>query len=86
MLGRIIPRQGTKARLSHSFSSASRVAFPSKAEGERGEQREGDWSAPKDPTWPVWKNIIGKQFEKPLRPCNWLGGKVVELISLSVRK
>ncbi|KAI9444908.1 eukaryotic mitochondrial regulator protein-domain-containing protein [Lactarius indigo] len=44
--------------------------------GEGEEQTDGDWSTPKDPTWSVWKKTVGKQFEKPHRPCNWLGGKV----------
>ncbi|KAI0281700.1 eukaryotic mitochondrial regulator protein-domain-containing protein [Russula aff. rugulosa BPL654] len=40
------------------------------------EKGEGDSSFPSDPLWGVWKKTIGKQFEKPHRPCNWLGGKV----------
>jgi hypothetical protein len=47
--------------------------------GEGKEKDEGEWSVPKDPTWAAWKKTIGKQFEKPHRPCNWLGGKVVSL-------
>ncbi|KAI0257245.1 eukaryotic mitochondrial regulator protein-domain-containing protein [Lactifluus subvellereus] len=71
-----IPRRCTKIRLFRPISSTSPVTFPTQAEGEGEEQGDGDWSAPKDPTWAVWKRTIGKQFEKPHRPCNWLGGKV----------
>ena len=76
-----IPRQCTKVRLLCPFSSTSPVAFPTQAEGKDEEKGDGDWSAPKDPTWAVWKDTDGKPFEKPHRPCNWLGGKVVECTS-----
>ncbi len=65
-----------------SFSSNPRLSFPAQREGEAEEQTDGDWSSPKDPTWSVWKKTVGKQFEKPHRPCNWLGGKVVEFVSV----
>jgi len=73
-----LPRQCTRFKVLRSFSSTSPVASKSfaRTEGESNEQSENDWSAPKDPTLAVWKETIGKQFEKPKRPCNWLGGKV----------
>ncbi|KAI0308109.1 eukaryotic mitochondrial regulator protein-domain-containing protein [Multifurca ochricompacta] len=67
---RLLPR-----RL-YPFSSTSRATSSSSRESQGKEQRDGDWSAPNDPTWGVWKKTIGKQFDKPHRPCNWLGGKV----------
>lgn len=77
-----LPRRCTRSKTLRSFSTSSVTSFPrAKREGE--EQRKGEWSASKDPTWAVWKKTIGKQFEKP-RPCNWLGGKVVESISICV--
>ena len=57
-----------------SFSSSPHL----RGEAKSGEQTEGEFSTPKDPSFPAWKNTVGKQFEKPHRPCNWLGGKVVE--------
>ncbi|KAF8273040.1 eukaryotic mitochondrial regulator protein-domain-containing protein [Lactarius quietus] len=59
-----------------TFSSSPHRSFPAKGGAEGEEKADGDGSAPKDPTWSVWKRTIGKQFEKPHRPCNWLGGKV----------
>ena len=72
-------RQSTRPKVLRSFSSTSRVNSPA---GEGSENGEGDWSAPKDPTWADWKKTIGKQYEKPDRPCNWLGGNVVESVSV----
>jgi hypothetical protein len=63
-----------------SFSSSSHLSFPAQGEAEGEEQTDGDWSVPKDPELSVWKKTVGKQFEKPHRPCNWLGGKVVEFV------
>jgi len=51
------------------------VDFPA-IRGKGEEQGEGERSVPRDPQWGVWKKTIGKQFENPHRPCNWLGGKV----------
>jgi hypothetical protein len=76
----------SKVTISKSFSSISRLAFPARAEGEQKGKENAGWSAPKDPTMAVWKNTIGKQFEKPHRPCNWLGDKVVEFLSVCVPK
>jgi hypothetical protein len=67
-----------------SFSSSPRPSFPAQGEAERKEKTDGDWSAPKDPTLAVWRQTAGKQFEKPHRPCNWLGGKVVEFVPVCV--
>ena len=75
-----LPRQCTRFKVLRSFSSKPFA----RTEGESDEQSEDDWSAPKDPTLAVWKETIGKQFEKPKRPCNWLGGKVVEFVSVCV--
>ena len=81
-------RQCARPKILRSFSSTSRVDFPAETgregeeKGEGKENGEGDRSVPKDPSWGVWKNTIGKQFEKPHRPCNWLGGKVVEFVSV----
>lgn len=88
MLGRChlpspLARQCTRLKPLRFPYSTSRVA-PATTETEDGEQGKGDWSAPKDPTWAVWKETIGKQFEKPHRPRNWLGGKVVEFVSVCV--
>src|ERR1700742_3932020 len=80
-----LPRQCTRFKILRTFSSTSSVASPAQTEGEGEEQGEGDWSAPKDPTWAVWKQSIGKQFEKPQRPCNWLGDKVVESVSVCIK-
>ncbi len=73
-------RQSARLDILRYFSSTSRVDLPAQKEREGEEQSEGDRSVPKDPSWAVWKNTIGKKFEKPLRPCNWLGGKVVEFV------
>jgi hypothetical protein len=70
-------RQCARPKILRSFSSTSREVFPAETEGKDEEQSEGDRS---DPLWGVWKKTIGKQFEKPNRPCNWLGGKVVEFV------
>jgi hypothetical protein len=79
-------RQCARPKILRSFSSTSRVDFPAQTRGESEEkgkgEGEGDWSVPTDPLWGVWKKTIGKQFEKPHRPCNWLGGKVVEFVSV----
>lgn len=75
-------RQCARPKILRSFSSTSRVDFPAQTRGEGEEQGEGDRSVPRDPLWGVWKKTIGKQFEKPHRPCNWLGGKVVEFVSV----
>jgi hypothetical protein len=75
-------RQCARPKVLRSFSSTSRVDLPTQTEGGGEEKGEGEWSAPKDPTWAVWKKTIGKQFEEPRRPCNWLGGKVVEFVSV----
>ena len=81
MLGhRHLLRQCARPKVLRSFSSTSRVDPPAKTEGEGEEKGEGEWSVPKDPTWAEWKKTIGKQFEEPRRPCNWLGGKVVEFV------
>ena len=81
-----LPRQCSRVKVLRSFTSTSRVAFRPVTEGEGKEQREGNSgrSAPKDPTFAVWKETIGKQYEKPHRPCNWLGGKVVEFVSVCI--
>ncbi|KAH9997766.1 eukaryotic mitochondrial regulator protein-domain-containing protein [Russula compacta] len=81
MLGRChlpssFPRQCTRLKPLRLSYSTSRVAPSATTERKDGEQGGGDWSAPRDPTWAVWKETIGKQFEKPHRPRNWLGGKV----------
>ena len=73
-------RQCARPKILRSFSSTSRVDLPPKTEGKGEEEGEGDSSGPRDPVWSVWKKTIGKQFEKPHRPCNWLGGKVVEFV------
>lgn len=75
-------RQCARPKIFRSFSSTSRVDFPAQTGAKGEEQGEGDGSLPKDPLWGVWKKTIGKQFEKPHRPCNWLGGKVVEFVSV----
>jgi hypothetical protein len=75
-------RQCARPKVLRSFSSTSRVDPPAQTERGSEEKGEGEWSAPKDPTWAVWKKTIGKQFEEPRRPCNWLGGKVVEFVSV----
>jgi hypothetical protein len=81
MLGhRHLLRQCARPKVLRSFSSTSRVDPPAQTEGEGEEKGEGEWSVPKDPTWAVWKKTIGKQFEEPRRPCNWLGDKVVEFV------
>ena len=83
MLGhRHLLRQCARPKVWRSFSSTSRADPPAQTEGGGEEKGEGEWSAPKDPTWAVWKKTIGKQFEEPRRPCNWLGGKVVEFVSV----
>ncbi|KAI9512477.1 eukaryotic mitochondrial regulator protein-domain-containing protein [Russula earlei] len=72
-----LPRQCTTLNAPRSFYRTSRAASSTQAEGEGKERGAGgNWSSPSDPTWAVWKQTIGKQFEKPHRPCNWLGGKV----------
>ena len=75
-------RQCARPNILRSFSSTSRVDFPAQTGSEGEEKDEGDSSVPKDPSWGVWKKTIGKQFEKPHRPCNWLGGKVVKFVSV----
>lgn len=76
-----LSRQCTRSKILRSFSTSPMTSL-ARAEGEGEEQGggkeqgKGEWSAPKDPTWAVWKNTIGKQFSKPQRPCNWLGDKV----------
>jgi hypothetical protein len=75
-------RQCTRPKVLRSFSSTSRVNSPARTEGEGEENGEGDWSVPKDPTSAEWKKTIGKQYEKPDRPRNWLGGNVVESVSV----
>jgi hypothetical protein len=75
-------RQCARPKILRSFSSTSRVDFPAQTRREGEEQGEGDNSVPSDPSWGTWKKTIGKQFEKPHRPCNWLGGKVVEFVSV----
>ena len=75
---RLLLRQCARPKILRSFSSTSRVDFPAKTGEKDEEQSEGNWSVPRDPPWGVWKKTIGKQFEKPHRPCNWLGDKVVE--------
>ncbi|KAH9050550.1 eukaryotic mitochondrial regulator protein-domain-containing protein [Lactarius hengduanensis] len=59
-----------------TFSSSPHLSFPAQGEAQGEQKTDGDWSTPKDPQWSVWKKTVGKQFEKPHRPCNWLGGKV----------
>src|SRR6266404_2063532 len=66
------------------FSSSKRLSLPTQQKEEGKEQADGGRSAPKDPTWSLWKKTVSKQFEKPHRPCNWLGGKVVEFFPVCV--
>ncbi|SRR5258707_6984503 len=73
-------RQCGRPKILQSFSSTPRVGFPAQTQREGEEQGEGDRSVPKDPPWAAWKKTVGRQFEKPNRPCNWLGGKVVEFV------
>lgn len=75
-------RQCARPKILRSFSSTLHVDFPAQTRGKGEENGEGDSSFPSDPLWGVWKKTIGKQFEKPHRPCNWLGGKVVEFVSV----
>ena len=75
-------RRCARPKILRSFSSTSRVDFPAQI-GKKGEEKgEDDRSVPRDPPWGVWKKTIAKQFEKSHRPCNWLGGKVVEYFSV----
>ena len=67
-----------------SFSFSLRLSFPAQGEAGREEQTDGDWSTPKDPSLLAWKKTVGKQFEKPHRPCNYIGGKVVEFVPVCV--
>jgi hypothetical protein len=75
-------RQCARPKILRSFSFTLHVDFPAQTRGKGEEKGEGDSSFPSDPLWGVWKKTIGKQFEKPHRPCNWLGGKVVEFVSV----
>lgn len=75
-------RQCARPEILRSFSSTSLGDLSAQTKRKGEEEGEGDRSVPSDPSWGVWKKTIGKQFEKPHRPCNWLGGKVVEFVSV----
>jgi hypothetical protein len=75
-------RQCARPEILRSFSSTSLVDLSAQTKSKGAEEGEDDRSGPSDPSWGVWKKTIGKQFEKPNRPCNWLGGKVVEFVSV----
>jgi hypothetical protein len=77
-------RQCPKLKVSRCFSSTSRVTARAGSERNADGKSEGGWSARKDPAWSTWKKTVGKQFEQPHRPRNWLGGEVVEFVSVCV--
>ena len=49
-------------------------------EDEDDDERKGKRSGPRDPPFEQWLNTTGSTYKDPVRPRNWLGGKVVEFV------
>ena len=68
-----------------SVSRSRNVTIPStrteeEDEDEDDDNRKGKRSGPRDPPFEQWLNTTGRVYKDPVRPRNWLGGKVVEFV------
>lgn len=49
-------------------------------EDEDDDEKKGRRSGPRDPPFEQWLDTTGRVYKDPVRPRNWLGGKVVESV------
>ena len=64
------------SRASEEEESESSIPLPAA-------QRKKKSSDEKDPDFSRWLNTTGKLYKDPVRPRNWLGGKVVEFVFIA---
>lgn len=74
--------------VSRSRSVATAPSFSKENEDEDnddGHKKKGRRSGPRDPPFDQWLDTTGRVFKDPVRPRNWLGGKVVESVFTGIK-